>query len=122
MPVARASVVALVLAGLLSACGSGSGSSRTQARAGTTDPKAAVARTEVAAIVDHCSTEMAKMDAGLATRPRCTLSELEHRRGTIWTARLSVPPHTPNAVRCVTFDAARYSPGNEVGQVIHACS
>jgi hypothetical protein len=115
-------LVALVL--VVAGCG-GSGGHTTAATASTptptTTPKPIAAPSEAGAIVQQCSTDMATMVSGLHVSPRCNLRSLTHLRGTIWRARLSVPPHTPTAFLCVTFDTANYVSGSRQGQSSRAC-
>ncbi|HEY2742384.1 MAG TPA: hypothetical protein VGI69_09440 [Gaiellaceae bacterium] len=113
-------LVALVL--VVAGCG---GSGTTAATASTATPtttsKPIAAPSEAASIVDQCSTEMATMVTGLHVSPRCNLRGLTHLRGTIWRARLAVPPHTPTAFLCVTFDTENYVAGSRQGQSSRAC-
>ena len=115
-------LVALVL--VVAGCG-GSGGHTTAATASTPTPtttsKPIAAPSEAAAILDQCSTETATMVTGLHVSPRCNLRGLTYLRGTIWRAKLSVPPHTPSAFLCVTFDTANYVAGSRQGQSSRAC-
>jgi hypothetical protein len=115
-------LVALMLP--VAGCG-GSGRDTAAATASTRTPtttsKPIASPSEASAIVEQCSTDMATMVSGLHMSPRCNLRGLTHLRGTIWRARLAVPPHTPTAFLCVTFDTANYVAGSRQGQSSRAC-